>query len=205
MRLSHEQRVEIIKNLSLKNGGMITTGQIEEAGISKPLIPALIENGILSRKRRGIFYYADSFPDDFQIIQMHSPKIVFSYGTALFLWNMSDRIPHSFDITVPAGFNSTQLKEEQYQLNFHHTSLSRWNIGITETKSPCGNIVRLYNKERCIVDLIKRKNRIDKQIYIQALREYFSDKTTDKITLLEYAKMFNIESKVRDYMDVLTG
>ena len=40
------------------------------------------------------------------------------------------------------------------------------------------------------------------QKYICAY-EYFADSTTDKTALIKYAKIVNIEEKVRDYMDVL--
>ncbi len=64
-------------------------------------------------------------------------------------------------------------------------------------------MVKLYDRERCIVDLIKRKDKIEKQLFLQALHVYFEDSTTDKTALIKYAKIFNIEEKVRDYMDIL--
>ena len=70
--------------------------------------------------------------------------------------------------------------------------------------SPSGNKVRLYDKERCIIDLVKGKDKIDKQLYLHALHEYFEDASTDKSLLIKYAKKFHIESKVRDYMDILS-
>ncbi|MCR5255348.1 MAG: hypothetical protein K6D96_05405, partial [Acetatifactor sp.] len=60
---------------------------------------------------------------------------------------------------------------------------------------PSGNMVKLYDRERCIVDLIKRKDKIEKQLFLQALHVYFEDSTTDKTALIKYAKIFNIEEK----------
>ena len=148
---------------------------------------------------------ADEFPDDLQVIQKNNPRVIFSYGTALYLWDMSDRTPHVFDISVPQGFNASRIKKDSKNIRLHYINADKWTVGITETLSPYGNKVRLYDKERCIIDLIKRKDKIDKQIYIQAIREYFSDKTTDKTKLIKYAKVFHIERQVRDYMDILTG
>ena len=47
-------------------------------------------------------------------------------------------------------------------------------------------------------------DKIEKQLYLHALREYFADGTTDKTALIKYAKIFNTEEKVRDYMDILS-
>ncbi len=198
-----EQRIETLKELAKVDGGLITTAQIEKAGISRVLIPTFIDEGILTKESRGIYYYADEFPDDLQIIQKNNPRVIYSYGTALYLWDMSDRTPHVWDVTVPQGFNATRLKKDHKNVRLHYMNADKWNVGITETDSPDGNRVRLYDKERCIIDLIKRKDKIDKQIYIQALKQYFSDRTTDKTQLIRYAKVFNIEKSVRDYMDVL--
>ena len=200
-----EQRIETLKEIAGKNGGMITTSQIEKAGISRVLIPTFIDEGILIKEARGIYYYADEFPDDLQIIQANNPRVVYSYGTALYLWDMSDRPPHVWDVSVPQGFNATRLKKDNQNIRLHYTNADKWNVGITETLSPGGNKVRLYDKERCIIDLIKRKDKIDKQLYLQALREYFNDRANDHSQLIRYAKIFHIERPVRDYMDILTG
>ena len=201
----HEQRIEVLKEWASLEGGLLTTSQIEKAGISRVLIPSFVEEGVLVKEKRGVFSLAEEFPDDLQVIQKNNPRVIFSYGTALYLWDMSDRAPHVFDISVPQGFNATRIKKDNRNIRLHYINADKWNVGITETLSPYGNKVRLYDKERCIIDLIKRKDKIDKQIYIQAIREYFSDKTTDKTKLIKYAGVFNIERQVRDYMDILTG
>ena len=200
-----EQRIEILKELAKQDGGLITTSQIEKAGISRVLIPAFIDEGVLVKESRGIYYYADELPDDLQIIQKNNPRVIYSYGTALYLWNMSDRIPHVWDVSVPQGFNATRLKKDKQNIRLHYINADKWSVGITETLSPDGNKVRLYDKERCIIDLIKRKDKMDKQIYLHALREYFTDNNNDLAQLIQYAKIFHIERPVRDYMDILTG
>lgn len=200
-----EQRTGILKELAKEGGGLLTTSQIEKAGISRALIPTFIDEGVLVKEGRGIYYYADEFPDDLQIIQANNPRVIYSYGTALYLWDMSDRTPHVWDISVPQGFNATRLKKDNSNIRLHYINADKWSVGITETLSPDGNRVRLYDKERCIVDLIRRKDKIDKQLYLQALREYFSDRTNDHAQLIRYSQIFHIERPVRDYMDMLTG
>ena len=200
-----EQRIEMLKELAKQDGGLITTSQMEKAGISRVLIPTFIDEGILVKESRGIYYYADDFPDDLQIIQKNNPKVIYSYGAALYLWDMSDRTPHVWDVSVPQGFNATRLKKDNQNIRLHYINADKWSVGITETLSPDGNKVRLYDKERCIIDLIKRKDKMDKQIYLHALREYFADGKNDYAQLIRYAKIFHIERPVRDYMDILTG
>ena len=199
-----ETRMDFLVKTATENGGIITTHEIERCGIHRSLIPSLILKGLLTKERHGIYCISDEIPDEFQITQKRSPKLIYSYGTALYLWDMSDRTPNVWDISVPQGFNATRIKKDIPGLRLHYVATDKWDIGITETNTPNGNPVRLYDKERCIIDLIKRKSKVDKQLYLDALHNYFDDKSTDRVKLLDYAKIFNVEDTVRDYMDILT-
>ena len=75
-------------------------------------------------------------------------------------------------------------------------------MGITELRSPQGAMVRLYDKERCICDLIRDKDKVDIQIYTQAIKDYFNTKA-DRRKLLKHSKVLGVEDKVRTYMEVL--
>ncbi|MBR5901315.1 type IV toxin-antitoxin system AbiEi family antitoxin domain-containing protein [bacterium] len=198
-----ELQNDIIKTLSKKTNGMITTAQLEKAGVSRVYIPNLIKEGLLIKEAHGIYYYYDEFPDKLRILQEKSQKLIFSFGTALFLWNLSDRAPHTIDITVPQGYNTARLKNSDPNLRFHYASQKKWEIGITKTRTPNGNLVNLYDKERCIIDLVKAKQKTEKQLYLQALKEYFSDPSANISKLLKYAKLFNQENIIRNYLEIL--
>lgn len=199
-----EERIAILKEIAMKDGGLITTSQIEDAGISRVLIPTFVEEGMLVKEGWGIYYYAEEFPDDLKVIQANNPKVIYSYGTALYLWDLSDRTPHVWDVTVPQGFNATHLKKKNKHLRLHYIKAGKWDIGITETLTPNGSNVRLYDKERCLIDLVKKKDKMDKQLYLQVLRRYFADKNHNLPQLIRYAQIFHIENIIRDYIDVLT-
>ena len=62
--------------------------------------------------------------------------------------------------------------------------------------------MNIYNKERCICDLIRNKNDVDIQLFTQALIDYFKQKCDIRL-LGEYGKVFGIENKVRTYVEVL--
>ena len=44
MSKNREERIEILKELAKTDGGLITTAQIEKAGINRVMIPAFISN-----------------------------------------------------------------------------------------------------------------------------------------------------------------
>ena len=63
-------------------------------------------------------------------------------------------------------------------------------------------VVRIYDEERCICDLIKDKKSIDLQIFTGALKAYFGHRCNPR-KIIKYAKALNVEDKVRMYMEVL--
>lgn len=193
---------EQIKALADTGNGYIKTCQVEEAGISRPMLRKYMDDGKLERVRKGLYILKDSLADEYALLQAQSSKAVYSYGTALFLWGLSDRTPHFIDITVPHGLNLTRLRRDNPNLRCHYVQQEFYELGIAETKSPQGGMVRLYDRERCICDLIRDKDQMDMQLYAQALKDYFKSKPNNR-RLLKYGRQFGIEEKIRTYMEVL--
>lgn len=191
-----------IEEFAEDNNGLIRTSQVEGLGISRPMIRKYLKTGKLEKIRKGLYILSDDFADEYALLQARSQKAVFSYGTALFLWDLSDRTPHVYDVTFPRGTNSNSLKKDIPNLRCHYVQQEIYGLGITEIKSPQGALVKVYDRERCICDLIRDKNQIDMQLYSQAIKGYFKSKPNIR-KLLKYGKIFNIEDKIRTYMEVL--
>ena len=198
-----DEAFRIIEHIGKENSGIITTKQVEDAGLYRGLIKKFVEEGRLVKEAKGLYTLADEFPDEYAVLQRRSNKMVYSYGTALYLWGMSDRVPHIISVTVPQGFNSTRIKKYNSKIKFHYVQKNVWDMGITNTDTSLGNKVMLYNRERCICDLVMLKKEVDKQIYILAIRDYFNGEYNVR-RLLKYAKIFGVDEKIRDYMEVLT-
>ncbi|MBO4609070.1 MAG: type IV toxin-antitoxin system AbiEi family antitoxin domain-containing protein [Lachnospiraceae bacterium] len=191
-----------LKLLIEGNGGIISSGELLKAGVNRVQLYDLLANGILSKESHGNYVLSGDEPDEYMVIQKRSDKLIYSHGTALFLLGMSDRVPHILDITVPQGDNVSRIKKTYQNTRFHYCKRELWDLGIMKINTPMGYSVRAYDPERCICDMIRDMDNVDKQVYIQALQEYFGGKCNPR-KIIKYAKEFNIESKVRNYMEVL--
>ena len=181
---------------------MITTAQVEADGISRTALKKYVDEGQLVRVRKGLYTVENYLADEYALLQARSGKALFSYGTALFLWGLSDRVPHTIDVTVPHGTNVTKIKRDNPQVRFHYVNSILFELGKAETTSPQGATVLLYDKERCICDLIRDKKEMDMQLYTQAIKEYFRTGANSR-KLIKYGKQFGIENLIRIYMEVL--
>ena len=66
-----------------------------------------------------------------------------------------------------------------------------------------GNVVRGYNTEHSICDILRSKNRVDIECYTAALKLYFSDKGKNLNRLAEYAMKLGVMDKLTPYLEVL--
>ena len=191
-----------IQAMAEDGNGFVKTSQIEAAGINRAVLKKYVDSGLLERIRKGIYAPADCDIDEFALLQVQCSSLIFSYGTALYIWGLTDIIPHTFDISVPHGENISRLLRDNQKIRAHYIMKEFYSLGITEARSPQGAMIRLYDRERCLCDLIKDKNQIEKQLYVQSIKDYFKNRP-DVRKLLKYGKAFRIEEKIRTYMEVL--
>lgn len=197
-----DNSIESLRMIIESNDGIASAKQLADRGVSRLVLYQGLIGGLIVKESHGNYVLADNQPDEYRMIQNRSPKMIYSYGTALFLHGLSDRVPHELDITVPQGDNVSRIKKDYENTRFHYCRKDLWDLGITEALTPQGYEVKIYDLERCICDLIRDKKSVDNQIYTQAMKEYFSGKCKPR-KIVKYARQFNIESKVRMYMEVL--
>ena len=70
-------------------------------------------------------------------------------------------------------------------------------------KTPYGNKVKVYDLERTICDIIRNKKKIEIALFTDAMKRYADRKDRNSIKLHKYAKIFNIQEKFENIMEVL--
>ena len=77
------------------------------------------------------------------------------------------------------------------------------DMGICEIPSSSGNLVKVYDKERCICDLIKDRKKYEIQLYQTAIKDYMSSKEKNLSRLIEYAVKLGVRDEVMMYVEVM--
>ena len=77
------------------------------------------------------------------------------------------------------------------------------DVGKEIIKNSFGHEIPIYNRERTICDLVRSRSRFEIQDYQTALKTYIGGKGKDLNRLMEYAKLFHVDKKIRDYMEVM--
>ena len=192
---------EEIKKIVKKSNGIITSKEMKEKKISNYYVQKLIDDNILERYSRGFYIRTDIFEDEFYILQQRNSKLVFSYNTALYFLNETERTPENIDVTVYKGYNVHRLSKN---VKVHYVLKENLYLGAIETQTPQGFKVMAYNLERTLCDIIKNKDTgMDKEQINKFIQKMLLKNKVDSIVLIEYAKRLKCENKVREIMDYL--
>lgn len=190
-----------LQSILIQNGGMITTAQANEVGISNERMRLFVKSGDLERVAFGIYVLPDEFADKMYISQLRRPKIIYSHETALFLHDLTDRDPINYTVTVPTGYNATKLKEDGFTVFTIKRELHE--IGVAKLTTMFGNSVIAYGLERTICDCLRSRNQLDIAIVTDAIKRYTLRKDKNLKTLMQMAEMFRVAKPLRSYMEVL--
>ena len=190
-----------LQSVLKQNGGMITTAQANEVGVSNERLRLLVHSGDLERVTTGIYVLPDEFTDKMFIVQLRRPKIIYSHETALFLHELTDRDPISYMVTVPTGYNPTRLREDGFTVFTIKRELHE--IGVTKLTTMFGNSVTVYDLERTICDCLRSRNNLDIAVVTDALKRYAKRKDKNLNKLMQMAETFKVTKLLRGYMEVL--
>ena len=190
-------KIEELLNFLKNHNGYISTKEIENLGISKMQIPNLIKDEIVRKVAHGLYIDNKLIEDEFYILQRRFSNIIFSYNTACYLLNLSDRTPYEIDVTA--------VKNHKIRANVkvHYVTKDKFDIGITEITSPYGNPIKIYNAERSLCDILKNSNSVDLEVYNKIINNYFKQKQRNLITLERYAEKLGVSEKLKNIMEVL--
>ena len=188
------------KILNLFKNDYLTTKDVNKNNIPRFYLTKLIKENKIERVSRGVYIKKNELVDEFVILQSKSKNAIYSNTTALYLHGFSNRIPIKYDITINSGYNGSLQKEDN--VNLFYTKRELLELGVINYKLDSGNIIRVYDLDKTICDIIKNKKKIDAEIYNKAIREYFYSKKKNTLKLYEYAKKMNIYNKVRDTFEV---
>lgn len=195
--MSKKKLEELIK----KKNGYITTQDVNYEGIHREYLTMLVEEEKLIRTSPGVYQSKDAWEDKLYTYQQKKKHMIYSHDTALYLHGLSDRDPIQYSVTLPTGYNTYQIK--QIDLITYTIKPSLLELGKMTMKSPFGNDIAVYDKERTICDIIRSRSRIDQQILNDGLKRYVKDTSKNLNNLFIYAKKMGIESVLRNYMEIL--
>lgn len=195
-KINKETIIELIK----VNNGYITSKQITDLGIHRMYLKILTDKKVIEKVAPGIYIDSSKIEDNYYILNIELPKIVYSHMTALYFHGLSIKAPDKkYDITVPNNYFNYKIKDH----NMFYVNNDIYNLGLTEVKTPMGNIVKAYDMERCVCDIIRSINRMDLEHVKYSVKKYLQRKDKNITKLTQYAEKMGIKDKVINFISMI--
>lgn len=195
-----ELNAKIVKCMEA-HGGVLTAADMKQLGYSRGMLHVYARAGLLERYESGAYIRPGALVDDMAYMQRKFPALIFSHESALYLQGLTERTPFRHSVTIPS--DAKLPRSLAGACNCYYISPPRHELGLTELFTSQGNLVRAYNAERCICDILRSMNRLDTESYTAALKLYFSGTEKNLRLLAEYAARFGVLNKLMPYLEVL--
>lgn len=183
------------------DSGILLTKNAIEAGISKHALYNFIRDNGFEKAAHGVYASPETWEDENYILSLRCPQGVLSHDEALYYHGLTDREPLQKTITIYTGYGTSRMVADGIKVFTVKKELL--DIGKEIVKTSYGHDIPLYNRERTICDLIRSRNRFEIQDFQTALKTYIIGKNKNLNRLMEYAKLFHVDKKIREYMEVL--
>ena len=192
---------KILEKLSEENNGVLRTAEATSAGISKDHFYKYMKQKGFEKYAHGIYVSPDTLTDEKYLIQARFPKAVYSHDAALYLHDLAEYEPIPLKVTVPASYNSGGLVRKGIQV--YYVRPEWYALGIMQRPSADGHMLKVYDLERTICDIVRRYESMDISVFNYAAREYMNRSDKNLVKLGQYASKMHMEKKLRDKMGVL--
>lgn len=193
--------MKAILEIAKANGGYVTASEAEACGVRARELAAAVNRGELFKIERGLYCTPDTWEDEYVAAQHRFARGVFSHDTALYLLGLSDSAPEYLTLTFPRGYNLSSAKKSGIVTKSSPKDLH--DLGCIEARTPYGNVVRAYDAERTLCDMLRGTSSPDLQLLSPAFRMYLSLGNRDLPKLRLYSEKLGVAPKVRKYMEVL--
>jgi predicted transcriptional regulator of viral defense system len=188
------------KKIFHKNHGILRVSNATRLGIQKHILYEMYQSGELVKESRGLYSLSNMQPlgnPDLIHISLLVPKGVICLISALHFYELTTQIPHSVYVALPKNILKPRI--DYPPLEVFWLLPKPYSAGIDEIMMD-GLKVKIYNKEKTIVDCFKFRKRIGEEIALEALKDYLGKPRIDIHQLMKYAKINRVERIITPYI-----
>lgn len=190
---------------NLEWNGFFTLTDLKKWNINQDEINQLIKNNLIKQHTNDWYYIIDYLFDEFFYFALKLPESVYSGNCSAFFHNMSANHCDFYFFVIPDDieigdwkqiFNDCKRKGLNIIIHKQHRSI--YELGVIETKTSFGSIVKITNREKTLCDILKYKEDIDLEDFLYFFEYYFcyEKEKINNEQLNEYAKLMGLENEI---------
>jgi predicted transcriptional regulator of viral defense system len=196
-----KEKIRKALNLFKDQGGMLRTSEVLSAGIHPRTLYKLRDEGYIIKLDRGVYKlndHASLSNPDFAIVAARVPNAKICLLSALDFHEMTKEIPHKVHIAIARTQRDPKIDYPPIEIyRFTDESLTE---GV-ELHEIDGLTIQVYNPAKTIADCFKFRNKIGKEIALEALRRGLEEKNVEVKEILKYAKICRVDNVIKPYLE----
>lgn len=180
-----------------------TAKTARERGVQNRELYRWRDSGAIVELSRGVFRRSDApavtYPD-ILAVAYRAPRAIVCGVSAADIHELTDEIPPSVQIAVP---NSARPPQIQYPpttvFRFEEAS---FEMGLSTVEAAPGELVRIYDAERTVVDLMRLRHRFGEPIALAAVNRYLRRRDAKPGRILEFARQLDSYGPIQRALEV---
>lgn len=182
-------------------GGQLRMSEAVARGITRYMLYALRDRGVIEQVSRGIYRLVDLPPignPDLVAVGLRVPNAVLCLVSALAFHELTTQVPHRVSVAVPRDSRIPVL--DYPPLSVYRFSTSAYSAGIQDHRID-EVAIRVYSPEKTLADCFKFRNKLGMDVVLEALKLYKARRSFDLETLVKYARICRVETIMRPYLE----
>ena len=168
---------------------------VKTYGSQYRLIQALAEKAVY--KIEDGVYSTKQYESELLTVMKKYPKAVLTGEYAFYIHGLTNLIPEKYDIATPS--KASKLRDKRIRQIYVRDDI--FPLGIQELKIDGGS-VRIYDKERMLIELLRNKNSMPYDLYKEILAHYREEISDLQIwRIQEYASIFPKSKMITKALD----
>jgi len=200
-----DEKIEEAINVFKQQNGVLRMSEALDKGVYRRTLYHMLEQGYITKLERGVYKLKDKGPlsnPDLAIVATKIPKARVCLVSALDFHDMTTEIPHSVHIALPR--TSRDPKLDYPPLSIYRFSGKSLTQGVKEHE--IDNIkVQVYSPAKTIADCFKFRNKIGKDIAIEALERGIREGKASYKDILHYAEICRVKTVIKPYLESIAN
>jgi len=200
-----DEKLTIIKAREIfsRHRGYLRTSEALRLGIAPVTLYEMVRRGDLIKETRGLYRLAEAevpgYPDLVNLAH-RAPKAVICLVSALAFHELTTQIPHRVYLALPKDTKKPRIDYPPIEVVW--LSGKAYSQGIEEHDMG-GAIVRVYSAPKSVADCFRFRNKIGRDIAVEALKDYLKSSDRDLSSLLSFARIDRVEKLMQPYLESL--
>ena len=191
---------EVIKERLQKSNVIVLSEDILSVNVPSVYLSRMVKTGEIQRVERGVYINKNGNYDEYYFFQKRYKSAIFSYLSALYLHQLTDVVPNSIEVTLYRGYNPHRMSVDVIK---HYVTRDIHTLGVMDCETMYGNVVKVYDLERVICDIVKNRKSIDSELFSKTLNNYVRSPKKDFDKLYAYARQLKVFDKMKEILEVI--